>query len=1342
MLIAETHIASNSILQSLRDGFGWRITSCARRVKPSAIVRRASGGVAVVNANPSAFALTLISADPCGAIAVEVASRTRSARPFVAVAAYVSPVGSPYEADNADVHAFLRRAALQAQQTHNGEFIIGIDANARLGELTIGGDPRTSEDKRVFNHGTLMATLDATLLTPIHSLGAHTTSRAIAGRAGYATVDYLLKPRAWAAARAAALPPIPWDDVPTTSTHRPVTMDLCMLPSDTPVPAPPARPRRRWAHVSYGDGRWAEAARAITLALNGQTRLASVLRDPTATADDSYHAFEQVLSRALDSVMAAPCRHNERPRDARVYRHRERLPAPLAAFFHAARRARAARQLDRRNAALLAVADEARRLASRALRKYRRKNERGLRDNLLVLRTSDPRLFFQRIRRELAPDAPWIFDDGGQRTIPSEPGDAPAHTRFTAHFLDTFGTATSPPRAAGDISLLSCAKQCPEPRLGRPFVAADFTPLLFPHEPHPAVCPATGAAGVGCPLCDDATARAAANLGRYDMINAPAISGVNTINATAVCSGDLGAYHVTFPHGDRPTTAAYRIAVTTALAAVLNRALAEGRMPPAAATSTVIYLAKGARGAAALNPSATSSYRPITMGRMGAKVFGLALVTRLIHWIRTHKIVSTTTQGAFTAGLGGSFHAWALFEHIRHEWRNGRSVYVLFLDLKAAYDSVNVTTLYALLRHIGVPENLVSLLHTWALNRRSAVNVNGVLSELIAVLNGVGQGESAAPTLFAIFIQTLADRLAAAGLKCKVSRTATGIEIVFLFADDVAEAAPSDAQLRALATVTYIWTVDFGLTVNTKDGKSNCVAFPAPGVRLPPLLPVVLAPGVTIAWASQYRYLGLPATQTLSLTAITNNLHNTLTSASGQLNDYNGVIRRLNVATRVMLHKSLVLSKISYSLPFLDVINAVTLRVDRATFLAARGILRLFRRTPTCVLLTESGLPSATFLIVRARVNLALSLLHAAEQDVPAVRLFHSLAKETGPGLLTGRAPSWVHRTTQMICYFESLGVPPPVAQSRYQINSVSNSYARACALAALRVAEAAAGTVLVAPSTARPTRSAKARQHAADAYLSYGSTAAKLGPAGPATPLSALGPSCSGALLRLATRQSLNSGACSAISMLARARLGAASLTMPPYSPRDWLLDPDSEHGVAAPGDYEDSARGRPCPLCFSNYSADPWHLLNECPHPAVSGAAARCRRRLAAHVSVLCKLAVDAQKPYGAPATAAARVAQADVSAAVPLVDWSSADGAFLFFRLVLVLPFPAAVTDGRADACPLTSALGRLFDAVCVRDGDLRELANYWVDWSRRSYDHVATAWRDAVDAAAQRTGGPSL
>lgn len=88
--------------------------------------------------------------------------------------------------------------------------------------------------------------------------------------------------------------------------------------------------------------------------------------------------------------------------------------------------------------------------------------------------------------------------------------------------------------------------------------------------------------------------------------------------------------------------------------------------------------------------------------------------------------------------------------------------------------------------------------------------------------------------------------------------------------------------------------------------------------------------------------------------------------------------------------------------------------------------------------------------------------------------------------------------------------------------------------------------------------------------------------------------------------------------------------------------------------------------------------------------------------------------------------------VCAASPLVNWTSAEGAFLFYRLALVLPFPAAVCPGAAHANSLAAALGRLFDAVCVRDASLRPLANYWVDWAGHAYASVASVYRDAVDA----------
>jgi hypothetical protein len=818
------------------------------------------------------------------------------------------------------------------------------------------------------------------------------------------------------------------------------------------------------------------------------------------------------------------------------------------------------------------------------------------------------------------------------------------------------------------------------------------------------------------------------------MVNNSAVGSSLTINASAVCSGDLAAYHFTFPHGARKETSAYRAAISAAFATLINRALDEGRMPPAATETVVNFLLKGARGAAALDPTNENSYRPITMGRAAAKIVGLAIIKRIIHWLRTHRVVSTSAQGAFTASLGGAYHAWTLFEAIKRAWREGRDVYVLFIDFCKAYDVVDVTTLYELLRFLGVPENLVTLLHNWALERRSAVSVNGVLSELIRVVNGVGQGEVPAPTLFNIFIETLARRVKAAGLACTIRPAGVGIELT-LFADDVSEPSLTMAGIKTVADITAQWGADFGMKMNFNAGKTEALAFVRPYKKMHALEPIVLACGAIVNWTPSYKYLGFPLTRSLSTASLVASLRSTLAGASGQLSSYNGVVRRLDISTRVMLHKSLVTSKISYVLAFLNVTGAAVVAIDTPTHRVARELLRLYERTPVSLLATESGLPGAVFLIVRARIHLALSLTLSLERDVPAVALHAALTNEVGRGLLHGPSPSWTATTAAMIATFEALGVPPPKAASRHQIASVAKSYARACALADLRRRLRADGVVLAHPSTARPTHSAKAKQAVADAFLGFSSDAAALGAAGAATPLSACGPGCSGALLRLVSRRALNSGECPVISTIARSRLGATSLTIKPCAPAAWLLDPDDKFfnvSTIESDDYAEAARGHACPLCSSAHSADPWHLLNECTHPAVLAAATRCRARLDAHVAVLAKLVREAHGGGGDPLLGpAVRAAHADVSAAAQRFDWASDEAPFLVFRLVLVLPFPAAVCGDAARGRSLTASLGRLFDAVCVRDSNLRALANYWADWGGRAYKLVASAWRDAVD-----------
>ena len=127
--------------------------------------------------------------------------------------------------------------------------------------------------------------------------------------------------------------------------------------------------------------------------------------------------------------------------------------------------------------------------------------------------------------------------------------------------------------------------------------------------------------------------------------------------------------------------------------------------------------------------------------------------------------------------------------------------------------------------------------------------------------------------------------------------------------------------------------------------------------------------------------------------------------------------------------------------------------------------------------------------------------------------------------------------------------------------------------------------------------------------------------------------------------------------------------------------------------------------------------------------------RSRLAAHAAVLTKILKSTHSAGGDPAnTAAVREAAVKVLAALKTADWTTADGKFLAFRLILVLPFPAAVLPPGGTPCAgsLTRAMGELMDAVCVRQTCLKDLANYWVGWGGHAYDRVATAWRTAVNA----------
>ena len=79
-------------------------------------------------------------------------------------------------------------------------------------------------------------------------------------------------------------------------------------------------------------------------------------------------------------------------------------------------------------------------------------------------------------------------------------------------------------------------------------------------------------------------------------------------------------------------------------------------------------------------------------------------------------------------------------------------LYVLFVDLMKAYDSVSRVGLRAILRAKGVPEQLIGLIRGFYDGKCAEVAVEGTVSESFDLCTGLGQGCCLAPLLFNVFL--------------------------------------------------------------------------------------------------------------------------------------------------------------------------------------------------------------------------------------------------------------------------------------------------------------------------------------------------------------------------------------------------------------------------------------------------------------------------------------------------------------------------------------------------------------------------------------------------------------
>lgn len=153
-----------------------------------------------------------------------------------------------------------------------------------------------------------------------------------------------------------------------------------------------------------------------------------------------------------------------------------------------------------------------------------------------------------------------------------------------------------------------------------------------------------------------------------------------------------------------------------------------------------------------------SNHRGITLLSIPGKLFTRILLTRALSKIRDSR---RPQQAGFMPNRSTTDHISALrllIEKYR-EFRKDRHLFIAFMDLKAAFDTVDHASLWSILRVIGIPPKIVNLFQKLYGSSESCIRVNGKESSWFSVNSGVRQGCVAASDLFNCVIDYLMNRV-------------------------------------------------------------------------------------------------------------------------------------------------------------------------------------------------------------------------------------------------------------------------------------------------------------------------------------------------------------------------------------------------------------------------------------------------------------------------------------------------------------------------------------------------------------------------------------------------------
>ncbi|CAM4859591.1 unnamed protein product [Rotaria socialis] len=279
------------------------------------------------------------------------------------------------------------------------------------------------------------------------------------------------------------------------------------------------------------------------------------------------------------------------------------------------------------------------------------------------------------------------------------------------------------------------------------------------------------------------------------------------------------------------------------------------------------------------------NYRGISLLPVASKVFSRLILNRVQKHLGTQIMEQ---QAGFQSNRSTIDHIFALKLLMEKTRDHNKSLFLCFIDIQKAYDSINREILWCICRHYGLTTKIVRLLQLLYKDSKARVRINGELSGPFDIETGVQQGGIPSPILFNVFfdfvMRQVLDRLVVlnvTGVKLaygrdffqSTSNNNKDIEMLaLLYADDVVGCFDNVTDLKLFVGVFEEVSQEYGITMSIKKTcVMQCRQLKVDASRkiikgeeiIHPLIDITIR-NDTLAMVDEFCYLGCCFTRTFS----------------------------------------------------------------------------------------------------------------------------------------------------------------------------------------------------------------------------------------------------------------------------------------------------------------------------------------------------------------------------------------------------------------------------------------------------------------------------------------------